>query len=245
MFRPGWKTLVVTISILILVNRNHVWGQETVDNQLWLNYALSVRASENFSYGGDAGFRGFISNQDWNQILIRPTATYRFNRIVGVAGAVAWFGTFNVDEDNVNEFRIHQDFNINWPNFGYVDFFYRLRIEERFFFYQNGSNEFNLRIRNLVGVESQDFRLGQGKKPFYFQVIFETFKTVGDDSSTEVFVNQTRTHAAFGHRISPRFRYELHYIWQKSRLLSDDGLKTSQNIFRLRTFHTIPLKKDR
>ena len=149
---------------------------QEVDNQLWVNYALTVPATNRFSYGGDVGFRGFISNQEWNQVLFRPTATYRFNQEFAVALAVANFTTFNVEDDNVYEFRIHQDFNLNWPNFGFVDFFFRLRTEQRWFFYPTFEDDFNIRVRLLGGLETQDFRLGEGKRPFYFQFIFEACK---------------------------------------------------------------------
>lgn len=219
----------------------NVKAQE-IDNQLWINYALTVPVTTNFSYGGDAGFRGFISNKDWNQVLVRPTATYRWNRTFAAAGAVALFSTFNKDDDNLYEFRIQQDFNVNWPDLSLLELFYRLRIEERFFFYESLPNNFNIRVRLLAGLETQDFRLGEGKRPFYFQIMFEGFRTVADDSSYEVFVNQTRADFSFGHRLSNSFRYEIHYIRQSSRLFADDGLETSQNILRIRLFHRLPMK---
>ena len=233
----------IPLFILLLCSTVSVKGQDNeIDNQLWINYALNIRASQKFSYGGDTGIRGLISNRDWNQILIRPTATYRFNYTFSAAGAIAWFGTFNRDVSNINEFRIHQDFNIKWPDFGFVEFFYRLRVEQRWFFYETLPNDFNIRIRYLIGAESKDFNFFGPKVPVYFQVIFEGFKTLNDESAIDVFINQTRLHFAYGQRISPRFRYEFHYIRQGSREFVDEGLQISQNIFRIRTFHTIPLK---
>lgn len=235
------KYLIILLLILIL-NPVVKAQEDDVDFQLWLNYALTIQANQKLSYGGDAGFRGLISNKDWNQILIRPTVTYRFNYTFSVAGAVAWFSTFNDEADNVNEFRIHQDFNAKWPDFGFIEFFYRIRIEERWFFYNNLPNDFNVRLRYLVGVESADINLFGPKAPIYFQVIYEGFKTVNNESAYDVFINQSRFHVALGQRISKRFRYELHYIRQASREFSDDGLNLSQNLFRIRTFHTIPYK---
>ncbi len=229
---------IIIILLVLLLSGFHCKSQE-VDNQLWINYALTVPVTSNFSYGGDAGFRGFISNQDWNQILVRPTATYRFNQTIGIAGAVALFSTFNRDVENLYEFRIHQDFNIRWPDLTVLSLFYRLRIEERFFFYEDLPNDFNLRIRYLVGIESQDFTFLGSKRPIYFQAIWEGFKTVGEESAYQIFINSVRIHFAFGHRMSTKFRYELHYITQRSRQFSDTGLETSQNIFRIRLFHRI------
>ncbi len=213
---------------------------QDVDHQFWLNYALTVPINKNLSYGGDLGLRGFGSNTEWNQVLIRPTVTYRFKYPFGVAVAVAWFRTVNRDDFNVNEFRIHQDFNLKWPDLGFLELFYRVRVEERLFYYEEIiPNSFNVRIRGLVGIESQDFTWFGKKRPIYFQAIYEGFKTVGDESAYEVFVNQVRIHLAFGHRISKGFRYELHYIAQRSRLYSDTGLQTTQNIYRIRLYHRL------
>lgn len=233
---------LATLLLFLAISPDARAQEEDVDYQLWLNYALTVQASQKLSYGGDVGLRGFVSNKDWNQILIRPTVTYRFNYTFSAAGAIAWFGTFNDEVENVNEFRIHQDFNVKWPDFGFIEFFYRLRIEERWFFYESLPNDFNVRLRYLIGVESADINLFGPKKPIYFQLIYEGFKTVNDESAYDVFINQARFHMAVGQRISNRFRYELHYIRQASREFSDDGLNLSQNIFRIRTFYTIPYK---
>ena len=242
-FRNRHITRNLVILLLFIILSPVVRAQdEDVDFQFWVNYALTIQANQKLSYGGDAGFRGFISNADWNQILIRPTITYRFNYTFSAAAAIAWFSTFNVNEENINEFRIHQDFNAKWPDFGFIEFFYRLRIEQRWFFYNSLPNDFDLRLRYLAGVESADINLFGPKAPIYFQLIYEGFRTLGDESAYEIFIDQSRFHIAMGQRISKRFRYELHYIRQKSRDGSDDVLDLSQNIFRIRTFHTIPYK---
>ena len=232
------SAIPILMSILLFCNllgRSH-----DVDNQLWFNYALTAPVTKNLSYGGDIGFRGFISNYEWNRVLVRPAITYRFNKVFAVAGAVAWFRTANRDSLNVNEFRIHQDFKLNWPDLGFLHLFYRIRIEERFFFYKEDlDNSFNVRLRGLIGIESQDFTWFGSKRPIYFQSIYEAFRTLSYESAYEVFVNQVRLHFAFGHRIAQGFRYELHYIAQRSRLFSDTGLETTQNIYRIRIYHRL------
>jgi len=220
-------------------------AQDEVDNQFWINYALTVPINEKWTYGGDVGLRGLISNYDWNQFLIRPNVNYRINYTFSVSPAMAWFKTLNRNGSNVNEFRIHQDFNAKWPDLGIVEFFYRIRLEQRWFLYQDGSipNDFNLRARLLIGMETADINLFGDNRPIYFQVIYEGFST-GNESALEVFVNQTRFHVALGHRLSSRFRYELHYIRQGSRLLREEGLGISQNIYRLRLFHRLKSKTE-
>jgi len=233
-----------TLAFIMLISFTMVCAldcrAQDIDHQFWMNYALTIPVNNQLSYGGDVGFRGLGSNQNWTQVLLRPTVSYKFKNQIGIAGALAWFGTFNKDDFNYNEFRIHQDFTFKWPDFVILELFYRLRIEERFFFYQeNRSNTFKMRVRYLIGAESQDIRLFGSKRPIYFQAIYEGFKTLADENAYEIFINQVRIHGAFGHRISNSFRYELHYIVQKSRLFSDDGLNATQNNYRIRIFHRL------
>ena len=219
--------------IFVFLSAKILFAQE-VENQLWMNYALTVPVNEKWTYGGDVGLRGLISNYDWNQFLIRPNVNYRINYTFSISPAIAWFSTLNRDAGNINEFRIHQDFNAKWPDLGFIEFFWRLRIEQRWFFYQDEefSYDFNLRLRALVGVETADISLFGPKRPIYFQIIYEGFTTV-EETAVEIFVNQARLHFALGHRISEAFRYELHYIRQGSRLFVEDGLGISQNILQI------------
>lgn len=232
--------LLFTVFTLVEISDKNVTFAQGVDNQFWINYAVSIPINKKWSYGGDMGLRGFISNYSWNQILIRPNVSYRINNTFGVSPAVAWFSTFNKDIGNVNEFRIHQDVTANWPDLGFIKFFYRVRLEQRFFFFEDEEieNRFNIRLRGLIGFETADIKIGNAKRPIYFQSIFEGFTTV-EESAGEVFVNQTRFHLAFGHRLSSSVRYELHYIRQGSRVSAEDGINLAQNILRVRFFHRI------
>ncbi len=210
-------------------------------NQLWTNYALSVRSKSQpkLSYGADVGIRTELSNQDWRQFLIRPTISWQFSPIVSGAFAVAYFDTNNNFESNVSEFRMHQDINLRWPDFNFFRMFFRVRVEQRWFYYDLLDDRFNWRFRFLVGAQSKDFKLGQGLRPFYFKAMYESFRVLQKNDEVEVFVNNSRAYFAYGHRISSSFRYEIHYIYQQSGLLVSDGFQAGQNIFRLRLFHRI------
>jgi hypothetical protein len=217
---------------------------QEVDTQMWLNYSLTIPLSPKLSYGGDFGYRRDLNIYDWDQFLIRPTVTYRLNKTFRASGALALFQTFNRNTNNISEFRIHQDFNVNWPELEVVRVFSRFRAEQRFFYYQNlptglSPNTFNVRLRFLGGAQTRDITFFGEERPIYFKFIFEGFVTLNKEEATEFFINNTRMHFAFGHRLSNSWRYEIHFIRQGSRLLSNDGFKLSQNIFRLRVFHTI------
>ena len=212
---------------------------DQIDRQIWMNYSLSIPVSDAFIVGGDAGYRWDVSGLDWNQLLIRPTATYRFNGTFRVAGALALFQTFNRNSNNLSEFRIHQDLNVNIADFGVLRLFGRFRSEQRFFQYQNLPNNFNMRLRFLAGAQSRDITLFGEARPIYLKTLFEGFVTLNNDKASEFFINNTRTHFAFGHRLTAQWRYEVHYIRQGSRVISTDGFKVSQDVFRLRVFHTL------
>lgn len=230
--------------ICILVAQYALGQEDQVDQQLWADYTLRYDLNEKIerkvhSIGGDAGIRGIISNQDWNQFYIRPNFTYRLPRIANFGVAAAWFGTFNEDTTNVNEIRFHQDFNARFPESEYITLFYRIRFEQRFFYYSTGARNNVFRLRFLIGLESPDIRLGAGRRPFYFQIFYEIFQDGLNTTSQEVYVNQARPTFIFAHRLSPSWRYEVNIVPQRSRLYEDDGLLQTQMIFRFRVFHRI------
>ena len=231
--------------LLFLLHQEGAFGQE-IDNQFWLNYSLKVKTQTNLSYGGDVGIRGIWSNYDWNQVLIRPSVNYKFNKTFSVALATAVFYTDNNVISNITEFRIHQDLNAEWLQTEWFSVFSRLRVEQRFFTFQQDllPNEFRVRVRLLLGVQSMDLDWFGSKRPIYFQTLYEGFQTIGTDNS-EFLINQSRFHIAFGQRIAKNWKYEFHFIKQGSRLYESSGLQTSQHIFRLRLFHTINLKKSK
>lgn len=137
------------------------------DTQLWTNLAINTPLDDHVTIGGDIGWRGLTSNRNWNQFLFRPTATYRFRRFYKVSAGFAVFSTINQDDFNVNEFRLNQDFNITWPNLGWSKLYYRVRFEERWFYYQKLPNDFSMRGRLLMGIQSKDVVALSEKRPLY------------------------------------------------------------------------------
>ena len=232
------KRILVILAFLGLFT-SKLTGQD-LGTQFWANYAAKVNVDDRWSWGGDAGVRGLGTNLDWYQALIRPAVNYRFEKPMSISGALAWFGTYNHNSISLNELRFHQEFNAQWPDLNAIHFFYRIRLEERFFFYRNDiPNDFKVRLRALVGVRTRDLNWFSSKRPIYFESLLEGFKTINEEEALEIFVNRARWHAAFGHRISKNFRYEIHYIYQGSTLFTSDGPESSQNIFRLRLFHNL------
>ena len=121
--------------------------------------------------GGDVGFRHILSEGDWKQFLIRPTVTYRLNPVFALGGALAYFKTYSENTANLNEFRIHQEVNMNWPDFGFARLSFRLRLEERYFTYENLPDDFSFRVRLLGQARTKDLTFLGERRPIYFKLI--------------------------------------------------------------------------
>jgi hypothetical protein len=238
------KTVSIILFILVSLFKSQISkGQihnNRVDFQTWTDITLTYFKSQKFSFGGDAGLRGIVSSKDWNLFYIRPAIHYSFTPTFKLSGGVGSFNTFNKTLSNISEIRIFQDAHISWPDIGWVDFYHRLRLEERFFFYQSLENEVSLRGRYLIRARTMNFKFIGQKKMYYIKAMWEAFLPIGE-SATELFIHNQRWYAALGFQPSNRMRYEIFYIWQKSREFKDDGFSTSENILRIRFFYTLKL----
>ena len=214
--------------------------KEGKEHQLWSDYFITYHKSSKWSFGGDLGVRGFISNYNWNQYYIRPAITFKPKYGLTITGGVAYFHTNNKSAPNLNEWRGHEQVKFKWPDFGVIELFYRLRLEQRFYKYSYDlPNEYDNRLRLLIGLETMDFNWLGTKSPLYFSGTIEGFKPLEEENSSETFINQFRLDFAFVHRISKSFRYEVHYIAQQSKLFQRDGSEAQQNILRIRFIHNI------
>ena len=222
--------------VWMCVSLVEAYGQSP-DSQFWMDYNYAIATEKKLSYVGDIGLRGLFSNVEWNQLYFRPGVQYRFDPTVNVAGSIATFNTFFELDENIHEFRVTEDVNVSWPRLELLSLSYRFRLEQRFFYYKQRSDDFNLRLRLLLGLRTKDLSILRERRALYLQTLFEGFNTPAADTAFEVFVNQTRLHAIVGYKITKEVRFEVQYIWQRSRLFREGGLQTTQNILRLRLFH--------
>lgn len=231
----------ILLSFLFRPDISH--GQsEDIDFQTWSDFTYTYFIKNQTKIGADIGFRGIVSKNNWNQFYFRPTYKYYFNRTLQAAGGVAIFVTSSEVINNTTEFRIFQQMNVAWPIVDYIGFYHRLRFEERFFAYQENDqfstdlpNDFEARARYQLRLESADIRIGNKNRPIYFLAAWELFYSI-NEAAVESLINNQRILVGFGHRLSPSFRYEIQYIFQKSRRYSEDGFKTSEHLLRLRLF---------
>jgi len=212
----------------------------STDFQTWADITYFYSINNKLNIGGVLGVKGVVSKNNWNQYYFRPTIKFFFNNTIQVGGGVGLFNTRSEEIINTLELRIFEEAKVSWPRFEYVHFRHRVRIEQRFFTYEenplvfsNLPNDFDLRARYQIEIESSDIVLFNSDKPIYFQVAWELFSKP-DSTTIEPFINQNRTLIGFGHRLSPDFKYQLQYIYQNSRKLNEDGVKTTEHIIRLK-----------
>lgn len=214
---------------------------DRADIQIWSDITLTYFKSHKLSFGGDAGLRFSVDNKDWGLFYLRPTLHYSINPKIRLSGGIASFNTLNKAIFNTYELRLFQDAQISWPDIKWVDFYHRFRFEQRFFFYDKIENDISIRGRYLIGVKTANFNLLGKKKKFYVETMWEAFIPFGEGSA-ERFVNNQRWYVALVYNPSERLRYEIFYIWQKSRRFFEDGFKTTENIIRFRIFYMKKLK---
>lgn len=231
------KYILLSIFLCVIIPSAEAQNDE-IEFQTWMDVTINNYLNKNWILTGDAGIRGLVSNADWSQFYIRPTIEYLISPSFNARGAVALFYTNSKDTSNTLEFRLHQEADLKWPDFSIISINHRLRFEERFFFYEKLDNDVSLRMRYLIGAETTNFKIIGKKRAFYLLAQVEWFFPLGE-SSSEVFVNNSRIYAGFGHRVSNKFSYEIYYIWQKSRLGTDEGLEVNENVARFRFFYTI------
>jgi hypothetical protein len=209
-----------------------------IDFQTWTDLTTIYSLNSRWMYSGDYGIRGVVSGQDWYTFYMRPTFQYYPTSILNVRAGVAMMYTRDPVTDNQLEIRFHQEANLKWPEVTRFVFRHMVRFEERFFYYKLLESDISTRGRYRFTVETPDFKVFKIKNPFYALGNVEIFIPLGLQS-TERYINNKRLLAGIGHRLHRKFRYEVHYIWQRSRNYREEELKESEHILRLRMFLTL------
>ena len=110
-----------------------------------------------------------------------------------------------------------------------------VRVEYRNFFYSGGDTDSDstVRFRNRL-----EFQVPLNKPRMtedgarYVLADWEWFIPLDDPE--ERFANRQRVRAGFGYRRNFNWRFELLYLWTRSRNTIDDGFSTTENIIDIR-----------
>ncbi|BDD02401.1 DUF2490 domain-containing protein [Persicobacter psychrovividus] len=216
--------------------------EKRTDYQTWTDITLTYYHNDRLAYGGDIGIRGLISHQNWNSFYIRPTIHYKLSPYFKFSTGLGSFNTMDNSLSNTYEVRLFQDIRVYWPNISGINVSHRFRFEERYFMYDDLDNEQSFRARYMLNLRTNNFRFIGPKKGYHVGVMWEAFVPIGK-SAPELFINNQRWYAVFGYRSSDAWRFELHYIWQQSRLFEDDGFVSNESVLRFRILYSIQSKK--
>jgi hypothetical protein len=219
--------------------------------QLWGNLTFNWVRSDRLVYELDFEPKALLSppegEPDWRNLDVTPNVEYslrpRFDLVVDTT-----FGrTFQTDAVRSTELtpRIGVRFHLfsRAQQFRVLEQAPRrrivlrdlLRVESRNFFYSGGDidSDSTVRFRNrlefLVPLNRERIT-DDGAR--YLLADWEWFIPLDDPD--ERFANRQRIRTGIGYRRSFRWRYELLYIWTRSRNTIDDTFSTNENIFNIR-----------
>jgi len=214
---------------------------EEIDHQSWMDFRTFYTINEKWTYDGDYGLRGFISDENWRRIYIHPAFVYDANTDIDLRGGMRFIFTREKDVTNTFEIRPWQGVRFLWPRTKWIILSQYIRLEERFTFgVDDGSFDAVLRARYRIMAKTPNLRWISINQTFYFLTSFEIFGNVGR-AIEETFVDRTRLTFGVGYFISQTWRAELHYILQGSNLWTQEGTKLNIRILRLRIRYYINL----
>jgi len=235
------KILLSILILLSIIYSNLTAQDDQTDKQSWMDFRTYYTIDEKWTYDGDYGMRGYISNENWRRVYINPAFIKDATVNVDFRGGMRFIFTNEEDETNTFEIRPWQGVRFLWPRTNFIIFSQYIRLEERFTWgTEDGSFSFDLRPRYRIMAKTPNLRLVAINQTFYFLTSFEIFGQLGGKIE-ETFVDRTRLTFGMGYFITQSWRAELHYILQGASLGAEDGSGIDVRIFRLRIRYYINL----
>lgn len=228
------------IVILLVALSGNALAQTNSESQVWLDYNHKEFIKPNLSLGGDAGFRTEVSTGDWYVLYIRPRIAYRANHIFTLGGGLAFYYNWNEPSVNNTEFRIEQQITAAWPSFKKFHFENRLRIDERYFHYQESSevsipDKWSSRLRYRLMAKSDYFNVSEKIGNVYVLLAAETFVPF-ESANSPSFNIRERLILGYGQLLPKGRRYEVDFMWQGLIYQKSDDAKTNLWILRLKYY---------
>jgi hypothetical protein len=228
------KKIIITLIFIITLMSNVVAQDDIKDKQTWFDFRTYYTIDQKWTYDGDYGLRGFISNEDWRRVYLNPAFVYDANADIDLRGGMRFIYTREKNATNTIEIRPWQGIRFLWPRTTFVIFSQYIRLEERFTWgTEDGSFDFVVRARYRLMVKTPNLKLVAIDQTFYFLTSLEIFGNVGA-AIEETFVDRTRLTFGMGYFITQSWRAELHYVLQGSNFGAGGGENIDVRVFRLR-----------
>ena len=143
--------IVLFLSIIIFPSVKLIaQDSEDVEKQVWLDYVMFRKPSEEIQFMGDAGYR-FLIGGGWQKYLVRPSLQKGIKDWLDLFGGLGFFYTVQEGLSNTLEIRpwIGARVYLYWDTFRKIRFSDFFRIEDRFIINTQSSGTSNsIRFRN-------------------------------------------------------------------------------------------------
>jgi hypothetical protein len=242
---------VLVASLLLVTTVQPVAAQ--TNGQLWGNLTFDWVRSKNLTLELDVQPKVLVAapstEPGWWTLDVIPSVEYALQPWLDVIGQLGTGYTHQTDEVDSTEFTprlgIHLHvFSRDEPRLIHIHerppkrrivIRDRMLTEWRNFFYSRAGSgsDSTVRFRNRL-----EFQISLNKPKLtddganYLLSDWEWFIPL--DDPTERFANRQRIRAGYGHRRSVKWRFEVLYIWGRSRDTTNEGFKTSDHIIDLR-----------
>jgi hypothetical protein len=233
----------------VMMSSSAVMAQTTT--QLWANITFDRVASDRLVYEFDFEPKGLVDapegEPDWRNLDLTPNVEYSPRKWVDLVAEAVIGRTKQTDDVDSTEVtpRLGVRFHLFSRALGFhpreqaprrrIVVRELVRVEWRNFFYTGGDVESDstVRFRNRLEFQlplNKDRVTDDGAR--YLLADWEWFVPLGDPE--ERFANRQRIRTGLGYRRSFNWRYELLYIWTRSRDTIDEGFSTTENIIDIR-----------
>ena len=125
--------ILTSLYVLMLTGAGSVLAQsDQEDFQSWFDFWTFYIIDENWTYDGDYGTRGFLSDENWRRAYVNPAFLYQATIDIDLRGGLRLVFTREEDTSNTIEIRPWQGVRFRWPKTNFIIFSQYIRLEERF-----------------------------------------------------------------------------------------------------------------
>lgn len=230
----SYYILLFTIIVFSLISATVLGQENETDFQTWMDFRTIYDFNEEFTYDGNYGIRGLISDEEWSRYYIHPSLIYYYKINLRLRGGIRFIYTEEYSTVNSFEMRPWQGISLNWPQTSYFTINNYLRMEQRFTTYSDDNkSDFVVRFRYRIQAKTPTITIIAINQRIYFLANYEIFLNIGE-AVAEKYINRRRISFGMGLYFSNSWWLELIYVLQGSRRNSEDGFKSNEHILRLR-----------
>ncbi len=232
--------IIVFISFIILPSVKLIAQDlEDVEKQVWLDYVMFRKPSEEIQFMGDAGYR-FLIGGGWQKYLVRPSLQKGVKDWLDLFGGLGFFYTVQEGLSNTLEIRpwIGARVYLYWDTFSKIRFSDFLRIEDRFIINTQSSGTSNsIRFRNKTDARIPITAHYFEDEVLYAMLSFEFFIDAGDVE--ELFADKIRLGGGLGYKFNYNWRIEAYFYGFRSQDTATSGFTTTDQVWRLVLKHYV------